>query len=212
MNIDINMDEFVDLTREYTDTTKINTIFEIGSLDAKDSLFFKGEFPDANVYAIEGLTENYDMYMKHLTNINPINIVISNFDGTISYHKKDINGLHGILNRGDLYGKTVIEGLPCKRIDTICTELGLTSIDMVKIDVEGATQQILESMGNIIETIKIMHIETESYPFFKGQVLHDDVCNYLISKDFTMVRLSEVDITSNGKQHDSVWVNNRFKK
>jgi len=210
MSLGINMSEFVGLCREYLDHTKINTIFEIGSLDAQDSLFFKSEFPDANVYAIEGLTENYDNHMKHLTTITPLNMVVNNYDGVVDYHKKNINGIHGILNRGDFYGDTVLKDITCKRMDTICSEYDVTSIDMVKIDVEGATQQILESFGDLLGLLKIMHIETESYPFFEGQVLHDDVCGYLTGKGFTMVKISGAIIGSEHKQYDSVWVNNKY--
>ncbi len=64
-------------------------------------------------------------------------------------------------------------------------------------------------MGNIIDNIKIMHIETESFEFFKGQKLHNIVSNFLLNKGFTMLELSTVVIES-GEQHDSVWINNKF--
>ena len=80
---------------------------------------------------------------------------------------------------------------------------------MIKIDVEGATYEILNSMGDILKTIKIMHIETESYPFFKNQKLHDVVADYLSEKGFSMIDMTRVMI-ADGYQHDSVWVNNDF--
>ena len=89
--------------------------------------------------------------------------------------------------------------------------LNLPGLDYMKIDVEGATYEILNSMGNMLKTIKIMHIETESYPFFKNQKLHDVVDNFLTEKGFTMVDISYANI-SDGYQHDSVWVNNNFLK
>jgi hypothetical protein len=64
-------------------------------------------------------------------------------------------------------------------------------------------------MSEMLDTIKIMHIETESYPFFKGQKLHDEVADYLTNKDFTMVDMTSVNI-NNGQQYDSVWINNKF--
>jgi FkbM family methyltransferase len=207
--IDINMSEYVNLVESYLDVSDINVVFEIGSLDGNDSIFFKEQFPNADVYAIEGLTENYEKYMKGLTTITPINVVVADYDGNINYHKKEINGIHGIRNRGDEYGKTVLEGVICKRMDTLCGELGVTAIDMVKIDVEGATQEILTGFGNILKTVKIMHIETEAYPFFEGQVLHSEVSRYLIENGFTMIELSSVEIGV-GVQHDSVWVNNQY--
>jgi hypothetical protein len=54
-----------------------------------------------------------------------------------------------------------------------------------------------------------MHIETESYPFFKNQKLHNTVADYLTEKGFFLVDMSRAMI-SGGYQHDSVWVNNDF--
>ncbi len=208
MRLEINMTEFVEITKKFFNEKDIKNIIEIGSLNGNDALFFKTCFPESNVYCIEGLPDNYNTYLKNLTNITPINIVIADYDGEITYHKKNVNGIHGILNRGDEYGTETIT-LECKTIKTLCNDYNIQSIDFVKIDVEGATYEILNGMSEMLDTIKIMHIETESYPFFKGQKLHDEVADYLTNKDFTMVDMTSVNI-NNGQQYDSVWVNNKF--
>lgn len=212
MKNQLDMPYFISVVKEIFKEPEITFIMEIGALDGKDSLLFKEAFNKANIFCIEGLKENYDKYLVELTTINPINIVVTNYDGFIDYHKKDVNGIHGIFNRGDKYGTDIVKGVPCKTIKTICTDNNITSLDMVKIDVEGATYEILEGMGDMLKTIKIMHIETENYPFFKGQKLHDEVVKLLIDNGFTMVDLSGVIIEHGGMQHDSIWVNNKFKK
>ena len=208
--VEINMPTFMALAKKHFDDQEIKNVMEIGSLNGNDSLFFKSHYPEANVFCIEGLPDNYNKYLKDLTNITTINAVIADYDGVIQYHHKNINGIHGILDRGQEYGSNVLE-LQCYTIKTICENYNIDSIDLVKIDVEGATYEILNSMGNMLKTIKIMHIETESYPFFKNQKLHDVVDNFLTEKGFTMVDISYANI-SDGYQHDSVWVNNNFLK
>ena len=206
------MPEFLDLVKEYFNDGDIKTIFEIGALDGKDSLFFKSVYPEANIYCFEGLPENYETYHNGLLNINHINMVLTDYNGVIDFHKKRINGIHSIFNRGDEYGTKILKNLSCSRVDTICEKLKIISIDMVKIDVEGATHQDLSGFGDMLKNTKIMHIETETYPFFKGQKLHDEVVKFLTDNNFTMIEISGVDITHNGKQFDSVWVNNKFLK
>jgi hypothetical protein len=66
-------------------------------------------------------------------------------------------------------------------------------------------------MGDKLKDIKIMHIETESYPFFKGQKLHSEVEVILLENGFELIELSSVNIGI-GKQHDSVWVNKKYLK
>lgn len=209
--LEINMENFVSIVGEFFNSSEINSIIEIGSLNGKDSLFFKEKFPDATVYCIEGLPDNFNEYIQGLNNIKSFNIVIADYDGEVNYHVKNINGLHGILNRGDIYGDRKIT-LPCKKMKTFCTENNIKNIDMLKIDVEGATYQILKSFEELLDNIKIMHIETESYPFFIGQVLHDDVSNFLIENNFELVKITSVEIEAKKTQHDSVWVNKKFKK
>ena len=206
--VEINMPTFMALAKKHFDDQEIKNVMEIGSLNGNDSLFFKSHYPDANVFCIEGLPDNYNKYLKDLTNITTINAVIANYDGVIQYHYKDINGIHGIFDRGQEYGSNILE-LKCYTIKTICSNYKIDSIDLVKIDVEGATYEILNSMGDMLKTIKIMHIETESYPFFRNQKLHDRVAEYLTDKGFTMVDMTRAMI-SGGYQHDSVWVNNDF--
>lgn len=206
--VEINMPSFMALAKKHFGDEEIKNIMEIGSLNGNDSLLFKSHYPEANVFCIEGLPDNYNKYLKDLTNITPINAVIADYDGVIQYYHKNINGIHGILDRGQEYGSNVLE-LQCYTIKTICEKYKIDSIDLVKIDVEGATYEILDSMGDMLKTIKIMHIETESYPFFKNQKLHDVVADYLTEKGFTMVDMTRAMIAG-GYQHDSVWVNNDF--
>lgn len=204
------MQEFVDITKKYFSDSDIKTIMEIGCLDGKDSLFFKENYPNAKVFCIEGLPKNYDTYLKDLKNITPINVVVADYDGTISYYEKNINGIHGIFDRGSEYGTNVLQ-LKCARMDTICNQYRIDSLDMVKIDVEGATYEILKSIGEKIKTTKIMHIETETYPFFAGQKLHKEVCDLLNDLNFSMLEISSA-VINEGTQHDSVWINKSYVK
>ena len=69
----INMKEFVSLAKKYLDASEIKNIVEIGSLNGEDSVYFKTQFPNANVFCIEGLPDNYNQYLKELTTVTPIN-------------------------------------------------------------------------------------------------------------------------------------------
>jgi hypothetical protein len=57
-----------------------------------------------------------------------------------------------------------------------------------------------------------MHIETETSPFFKGQILHTDVCKLLEQNNFECIDITFVEITDNAFQSDSVWINKKYKK
>ena len=59
--------------------------------------------------------------------------------------------------------------MPCYKLSSIIKKYNINTIDILKIDVEGATLELLQSLENNLNDVKIMHIETESYPFFKNQ-------------------------------------------
>lgn len=209
--LEIQQDEFLNIISNFFSDFEIKNIMEIGSLNGNDSRLYKSRYPNANVYCIEGLKENFDLYIKNDTEIIPINTIVADFDGTITFHKKDINGIHSIYNRGNDYGTEILNNQTCKTFDTICNEYNIPNIDIIKIDVEGATFDVLVGMKERIKDIKIMHIETESAPFFEGQKLHDEVADYLSNNDFELVKITKANI--NGYfQHDSVWINKKFIK
>jgi len=209
MRLEISQKEFVSLINDRFKHNEIKNIMEIGALDGKDSMFYKSEYPNANVYTIEGLYENYIKFIKDNKNVVGINVVITDYDGYVDYHKKNINGIHSIFNRGDEYGTEIIKSVDCKTFNTLCNEYDIDNIDFIKIDVEGASYEVIKGMGDRIKDIKMMHIETESYPFFKNQKLHSDVCELLEENNYQMIDMTSVNI-SNGKQHDSVWLNKKF--
>ena len=209
MRLEISQKEFVSLINDRFKHNEIKNIMEIGALDGKDSMFYKSEYPNANVYTIEGLYENYIKFIKDNKNVVGINVVITDYDGYVDYHKKNINGIHSIFNRGDEYGTEIIKSVDCKTFNTLCNEYDIDNIDFIKIDVEGASYEVIKGMGDRIKDIKMMHIETESYPFFKNQKLHSDVCELLEENNHQMIDMTSVNI-SNGKQHDSVWLNKKF--
>ncbi len=205
------MIDFTNLIKYYLDVSQLNIIVDAGSLNGDDAEFIRNIFPHMKAYAIEGLLDNYDQFIKNKQSITGIYRIISSYDGEITFYKKRINGIHGIYDRGQEYGTDTIIG-KCSRLDTIMDEYNIDTIDIIKIDVEGATYDALKSLGNKLKSIKIMHIESETYPFFKGQVLHDIVCEFLEANNFKLVDITFAEITKECYQSDSVWVNKNFTK
>ena len=208
--ISITMEDFYYICKKYLND-EISVIVDAGTMDGGDALYFKNKYNNASVYAIEGLPDNYTKYLIDLNQIIVINAVIASYDGNVTYHKKNINGIHGIYDRGEEYGTSTLN-LPCYKLSTIMKDYKILNIDILKIDVEGATLDLLKGLDDNLNNIKIMHIETETYPFFKGQTLHNDVCVFLENNNFKLIDITFAEITPNNFQSDSVWINNKYIK
>lgn len=112
------------------------------------------------------------------------------------------NILHSIRDRGQEFGTGSIM-VPCKKMSTFLRENSLKSPNIVKVDVEGCSLEVLKSFENCIDGVEIIHMESECEKYFKDQYLQDDVFAYLIDKGFVMTMYST---TKGSNQHDSIWV------
>ena len=192
------MERFVEIVKEHFTEEQIESIVEVGALDGADAEYFKLCFPNADVVAYEGLRENWENNAP--SGVEWHNMVISSVDGEVTYYVKITNGIHGIFDRGSQYGEET-RVVPCYRLDTITW----SPIDMMKIDVEGATYEVLIGMGFLLDAVKIMHIETEDVHYFAGQKLHKEVEELLEERGFKCIDIQGARINS-GQQYDSVWI------
>jgi len=207
----ILMEDFISHIKLYIDTSGPLTIMDAGSLNGNDAEILQNAFPNSKAYAIEGLVDNYEAFIKDKKTIVGINRVVASYNGEITFHQKRVNGIHGIYDRGQEYG-THTNTYRCSTMKSIMEEFNIPVIDIIKIDLEGATYDALVSLGSKINDIKIMHIESETHPFFKGQRLHNDVCSFLHANNFFVVDITFVEITKGCYQSDSVWINKKFLK
>jgi FkbM family methyltransferase len=198
----ILISEFVDYCKEHC--CEPSVIFEIGAMDAADATLLKKNFPTADVYAFEAYGAEFRKHAEseHLKGINYINLGLWNKDTRITLHQKALgSGISSIRNRGDEYEGDTVQ-IEVSRIDTFCEENNIPSIDIVKLDVEGCSYEVLEGFGELLKTVKIIHIETEQKEHFEGQVLEREVFILLESAGMEMLKHSHCCLT----QYDSIWL------
>jgi FkbM family methyltransferase len=70
------------------------------------------------------------------------------------------------------------------RLETMLKE---TPIELFKIDAEGHGFEVLEGMGNEINNVKAIQIETEKDPNFEYQKLDSDVHQFLTNFGFELI-------------------------
>jgi len=193
---DITICEFAPMIQEHCPDAR--TIVEVGSLQGQDALYLASKFPKAKVVVIEGSPINFVNYLQDLPEIMAINAVVTNVIGQANFHLKHDEGLHSLRDRGRAYGHRTI------KVDTTTLRnLNLGQIDILKIDAEGCTLEILQ--GTDLSGIKLLHLETETIQYFKGQALHNEVCEYVLSFGFKLLDSARCKIEE-GLQYDTVWL------
>jgi FkbM family methyltransferase len=194
-------------------------VLEIGSRDADDANYLKESFgiQEHNVWVVEPNPTQQLNIKKKYPNFKLIKQPIFNEEKTITFYGVDVNdqilnGVSSLLNRVDnLYDKINTNKI---KLDTMLgsTLLKLINeeVDVCKIDVEGATYEVLASFGDNICKIKSIHIECEHRIVWENQKLYKEVSEFLKKNGFTEVyfKYCNNDIL----QSDSIWVQKKFMK
>lgn len=194
----------------------IKIFFEIGANYCQDSYFaFKFlSLKKNNIYCFEPVSHIYD-YVKNLGfNIYPL--AVSNFDGDSFINiNEDLNSLDNSglsslktskLSNISTTKKTVVE---CIRMDSFIKQNKISTIDFVKIDVEGNDFEVIEGFGDKIGNVKAIQVETSNFSIFKDEKTIKEIYNYLISRNFV---LAKYNLSINNIQGDALFINKKYLK
>jgi FkbM family methyltransferase len=125
-------------------STPPKTIIDLGANIGLTSLFFNSKYPEAKIIAVEPEKSNFELLEKNTLKIKNITILEAGI------WNKDASLIVKDDNRGN-YGFTVeeveegtLESIKAVSIETIMRENDLTSIDLLKIDIEGSEKELFE--------------------------------------------------------------------
>ncbi len=183
----------------------VKTIFDIGAFDGGDSLRFTSWYPYASVFSFEAALNNYNVIKYKLKdehkNIKLFNKAISSENGNILLHQLDFPfGLSDDeLVMGSIYptfDSKLKEGIQ-KNIDPImvesvtfdsfCKANGLKQVDIMHIDVEGATYNVCKGMNKVLP--KMIFTEREhNETFDKKEGGDEELIGLLSGKGYELVK------------------------
>jgi FkbM family methyltransferase len=128
-----------------------DVVFDIGAgIGAETLLFARGVGASGRVVSVEAHPRTYRRLVdlctvNGLSNVTPLQMAASDTDG-----KAVISDLaHHLQN-------TVLESegrgieVPTRRIDTLAADLGITRIDLLKMNIEGAERQAIQGVGTLL--------------------------------------------------------------
>lgn len=162
-------------------------LFDIGACDFSEGVNFKRIFPNSDVYSIEADKINYERHYRvaNKNGVKTFNVAFSDENGTATFYpsifetKKNIDWRYAgsivkpLLkeNSNEALNHTVsydMNGYEVRtvKIDTFCIENNIPKIDYIHIDVEGAEDKVLSSMGRfkpLFIFAETAHFDKKSY-------------------------------------------------
>jgi FkbM family methyltransferase len=191
--------------------TPPSNIIEIGSRDGHDThtLSKMCNLPENKCYIFEAHPDCFNFIKQTYPKFNVFNCAVTNKTGPVTFNAGIVGvegniGMSSLLDKEDFSSNKVqVDGW---RFDEICKELKLKTLDLVKIDVEGHTLEVLEGFGSMLSCTKILQLELEHVEIWKTQATYEKVKDFLTTHNFEQVAYSRHSWT----QSDSVWINNNF--
>ena len=207
------------------DKTKPYVIFDIGSRDCQQSIEFYNNFPNAKIYAFECNPNTLDICKKNIENykdrITLIEGAVCDYDGEITFYPinqektittwKDGNpGASSIfLSNGTYKAEHYIQDeikTNCHRLDSVIHKYNIKNVDIIWMDLQGAELLALKGLGNLLKQVKYMHIEVSHGEMYSGQVMFDELNDYIISNNFSIKNKLNMNVW----QEDAIYENNLF--
>ena len=178
---------------------RVSTIFEVGCADGADTLRLAAVFP-AYIHAFECNPHALVEARRRCASTNVVRLVekaawdsdctipffpvtavveetgkVVKNPGASSCFKARID--HSQYSQAEI----IVEAT---RLDTYCAQHGITSIDLLCMDVQGAALRVLKGLGSVLERVRYIITEIEIKPLYYGQALYPEVHGYLKASGF----------------------------
>ena len=134
-------------------------IVDGGANTGMASIYFANKYPNAKIIAVEAEASNFEVLLRNVQpypTIAPMHAALWNRDGQIVVSAPDpgTSAEWGFVTYEDGVGDKV----RAITMENLMQEMGLTSIDLVKIDIEGAEQEVFENT-RWLKDVKCLMIE-----------------------------------------------------
>jgi FkbM family methyltransferase len=193
-------------------------IIDIGTRDGDDAYYLYKNLNSTRVIAIDANTSAIASTQAKYPWMDVIYSAVTHQDGDTEFHivkggNKEASGTSSIFNKdrsidpapeyyADKIHKVIV---PSTRMDTLLARLGLNEkIDVIKVDTEGYSWQVLQGFGDRLKDVKLFHLETEKTPVHDTHVTTEKIIQFMEDNGFVLVDTS---YEWGWNIEDQVWVN-----
>lgn len=183
------------------------TVVECGSHYGEDTIMLASTFPKATVYGFECNPNTLQKCREAVRQISRIRLTesaLSDIDGKITFYPinkektkttwPDGNqGASSIYRASGLYDgiEAYVQDevtVDSTRLDTFCGSNGLSKIDFLWLDAQGAELRILTGLGCYLAKVAVLKCEVEFREQYAGQPLWPEVRKFLELHGFRFVQ------------------------
>jgi FkbM family methyltransferase len=168
----------------------LRTIVDVGANRGQYSLFCRSLFPEAKIIAFEPIAGPAEKFSAVLPEVPLHRYAISDTDGstTINLHQLDVGASFLPLGE-DQIGTQTIE---TRRLDTFLKANDITADALLKIDVQGCEDRVINGASGILHRFRYIVCEVAFFPMLEGQPLVHQIIDLMRAHGFTVRGINEV--------------------
>ena len=148
-------------------------ILDLGSRDGDDADYLRQKLSGQRILCVEADPDSAKQIKQRYPDFNVVNtaIGIDSKNGSTEFYRvlsedKEYRGSSSLdRSRVEIFPKYEEISVPIATVKSILTQENLndTILDIVKIDCEGYSAEVLMEFGDQINNVKLFHIETETF-------------------------------------------------
>jgi FkbM family methyltransferase len=202
----LGLDPWADVARLIAPAV-VRTVFDVGAHEGETYLELRRRFPAARIYCVEPYSAAFEALARRLAGdarAQAIRAALGDTDGEATLHCHRRSHWNSLLPDSATIGRLVPAPLispagsePCevRRLDTLCRDLRVDHIDLLKLDAQGFELHILRGAGDLLTTrrIRLIHTEVSLAHYYDGQCSFEALVAYLRSNGYGLVDLYVLD-------------------
>jgi len=176
-------------------------MFDVGAFDCAWSLAFKNKYPECRVVAFEGCPDNCALIDQFEgRGVEIVRAAVCDHENGVDFWSNTEKGGPGcsgsILPPLDALKKEFkhllfrkeARRVPSIRLDAFCSREGISGLDVLHMDVQGAELLVLKGMGELHPRVLSLEVnETKESGHYDGAAPLKELCNELIGRGYHQV-------------------------
>lgn len=154
-----------------------STIFDVGANVGQTAKTYSRLFPSAHIWSFEPFPESYKKLCHSLSDqkFHPTLTALSDQVGTTTLNIGGATITNSLLRRATDTGNSI--EIQTDTVDHFCSENGISKIDILKVDVEGAENRVFRGAQEMFSRGAIRSVFVEVYfdPVYEGMPLMWDL-------------------------------------
>jgi FkbM family methyltransferase len=203
----------------------VDIIFDIGANAGQTTHKYRKLFPKASIYGFEPFPEMFLKYTESVhgdKNVYPINIALSNQNGTAEFFVNKFPGANSLLPNNEEYtdGKKAYQRMGkikvgVETVDDYCKRNAIERIHILKMDVQGGELLVLQGAKEMLGKGKIDLIYTEVMfvEIYKNQPLFQDQKDLLKQFGYDLYKQYNITYEKDDKpiSGDAIFISSHLK-